>query len=39
MKLADNDIFDWLLMGALIVVAAFGVFMWRKLKEQQSVLL
>jgi len=30
---------DWFLMGAMVIVGIFGLFMWRKLKEQQSVLL
>lgn len=30
---------DWFLMGAMVSVGIFGLFMWRKLKEQQSVLL
>jgi len=30
---------DVFLMGAMVVVGLFGVVMWRKLREQQSVLL
>jgi hypothetical protein len=32
-KLQDNDIVDWILLGAMVGVAGFGLFMWRKLKE------
>ncbi len=32
-KLQDDDIVDWILIGAMVGVAGFGVFMWRKLKE------
>lgn len=38
-RLTDDDFFDWVLLGALVVVALFGLLMWRKLKEQQTVLL
>lgn len=38
-KLADDDMIDWILMGAMIVVAGLGFYMWRKLKEQKTVLL
>jgi hypothetical protein len=38
-KLADDDLIEWVIMGAMVLVAIFGFFMWRKLKEQKSVLL
>lgn len=38
-KLSDDDVFDWIFLGALVVVGGMGLLMWRKLKEQQSVLL
>jgi hypothetical protein len=36
---ADDYIVDWVLMGTLVVVAIVGLLMWRKVKEQQSLLM
>lgn len=30
---------DWVLFGALILVAVVGILMWRKVKDQKSILL
>lgn len=37
--LTSDTLVDWLLLGALVFVGGFGALMWRKLKEQQSILL
>lgn len=38
-KMQDDAMVDWILIGAMVGVAGFGVFMWRKLKEQQGGIL
>lgn len=38
-KLQDDDIVDWILLAAMIGVAGFGLFMWKKLKEQSGGIL
>jgi hypothetical protein len=38
MKLQDDDVVDWVLLVAMVGVAGFGFFMWKKLKEQQNIL-
>jgi hypothetical protein len=32
-KLQDDDIVEWILLGAMVGVAGFGLFVWKKLKE------
>ena len=38
-SLQGDDMLDWVLMFALVAVAGFGILLWRKLKEQSSILL
>lgn len=38
LKLQDDDMVDWVLLVAMIGVAGFGLFMWKKLKEHQNIL-
>ncbi|TNV82967.1 hypothetical protein FGO68_gene4923 [Halteria grandinella] len=38
-KLSDDDNFEYVMIGVLAIVAGVGIMMWRKIKEQQSVLL
>jgi len=38
-KLSDDDAFEYVMIGVLVAVAGVGLMLWRKLKEQQSVLL
>ena len=37
--LSENDFMDYVLLGSLVSVAIFGLFMFKKVREQQKVLL